>query len=71
MSSFVSLADESDEKGEACGVVAENSEWEVVYLWLEVGGFLAMDERRYKGFCVRYLSLSNNLQLSNYAIAVL
>ena len=44
MSGFVSLAGKSDEEGEACGVMTEKSELEMVCSWLQVGGQPALAE---------------------------
>ena len=51
----MSLADESDEEGEACGMVAEKSELEVVHSWLEVGGFLVLDGKKVQGLLCEVL----------------
>ena len=49
MSGFVSLADESGEEGEACRVMTEKSELEVVHSWLQVVGQPAWAEEEAKG----------------------
>ena len=57
MSSSVSLADESSEEGQACGLAAGKDELEVVHSWLEVGGVPALDEKEEQGLLCKVLVL--------------